>query len=145
MANEHEISRRVKRHFLQLAAVAFALGAEGALADAANADIFDEHERAAQVQRDEGGAAAPLRAAFQHVFWLGTPVPLPNPGTRAHVRVLDAQGRTALQLPLHGAGMVGPLPAGAYTVLVKTDGMTRVQQLRIGAGVGPWLHFSEPA
>ena len=41
--------------------------------------------------------------------------------------------------------MVGPLPHGAYTVLVKVDGLTEVHRLRIGPDTLPWLQFSEPA
>lgn len=145
MANGHGISRSVKRRFLHLAAIAFALGAESALADGSGSEAFDDGECAVEALRAAAGVAAPVQAICQYVFRLGAPAALPHPAVRAQVRVLDAGGAAVLQLPLHGPAMVGPLPAGPCTVLVKIDGLTEVQQLRIGAGVGPWLHFREPA
>lgn len=145
MANGHGISRSVKRRFLHLAAIAFALGAKSALADGSRSERFDDGECAARTPRAAAAAAAPAQALCQYVFRLGAPAVRSHPAARAHLRVLDAGGRSALQLALHGPAMVGPLAAGAYTVLVKIDGLTQVQPVHIGPGVGPWLHVREPA
>lgn len=147
MANGQGISRRVRRRFLQLAAIAFALGAEGALAEPANTEALDDGERMMESMDDEAGSAAavPAPASYRHVFDLGTPALPPHADIRARVRVLDAQGRSVLQQAVHGASVLGPLNAGAYTVLVSIDGLTQVQQVRIGAGVAPWLHFRDSA
>lgn len=146
--NGQGIPPRVRRRFLQLAAIAFALGAESALADPSAIDSLDEAGRAAATLYEASEASAgdaSSRLPYQHVLLLGSPTPLPNLPARAQLQVIDELGDTVLKLPVHGASMVGPLAAGAYTVLVKTDGPSQVQRLRIGAGAASWLHLSEPA
>ncbi len=143
--NGQGIPPRVRRRFLQLAAIAFALGAESALADPSAIDSLDEAGRAAATLYEASAGDASSRLPYQHVLLLGSPTPLPNLPARAQLQVIDELGRTVLKLPVHGASMVGPLAAGAYTVLVKTDGPSQVQRLRIGGGAASWLHLSEPA
>jgi hypothetical protein len=59
--------------------------------------------------------------------------------------VLDATGRKLTQLALHGASMVGPFEHGAYTVLLRTDGLTEIHRIRIGPDTLPYLHFVDLA
>ncbi|NMG75228.1 hypothetical protein [Aromatoleum diolicum] len=144
MKNRQRISRRVLRHFLQLAAASFAIGANVA---PASADGRESRPPAGQFETssrtDESGEDAG-RSAYQHAFPLpASAAPLPHPAARARIRVLDASGRNLVQLTLHGPGMVGPFTHGAYTVLIKADGLTEVHRIRIGPDTLPYLHFTE--
>jgi hypothetical protein len=143
MKNRHRISRRVLRQFLHLAAVSFAIGANVTPAsadsdDPAPAEQFEEGTRG-----DDAGERT-LRRGYQHSFVL------PARGSRrtdeqirARIRVLDAGGRDRLLLALDGPSMVGPFGDGAYTILIKLDGLTERHQVRIGPGTLPYLYFTE--
>ncbi len=136
MKKGQRISQRVLRHFLQLAAATFALGA-----GAAPASAEDGEPRLPSGQLEDSA-----REAYQHGFALPpAPSALMPLAARAHVRVLDASGRKLTQLELHGASSVGPLAAGAYTVLVKADGLTEVHRIRVGPDTQAYLHFGEMA
>jgi hypothetical protein len=39
--------------------------------------------------------------------------------------------------------MVGPFDHGAYTVLLRIDGLTEIHRIRIGVDTLPYLHFTE--
>lgn len=144
MKNKQRISRRVLRHFLQLAAASFAIGTNVAPANADNresrppAGQFEGRTRSDELDEDA------RRATYQHTFALPASVSgLPHQDARARIRVLDVSGRNLAQLTLHGPGMVGPFAHGAYTVLIKVDGLTEVHRLRIGPDTLPYLHFTE--
>ncbi|WP_159098190.1 hypothetical protein [Parazoarcus communis] len=144
MKNRQRISRRVLRHFLQLAAATFAIGANVAPASAGN----DEASRAADQQEENkythGVAAEGHSDAYPLSFALPAPSLAPIAGqARADVRVLDGDGRKLVQLALDGASMIGPFDHGAYTVLIKANGMTEVHRLRIGTDTLPYLYFTE--
>lgn len=145
MQNEQRIPRRVVRRFLQLAAVAFAIGgADVPPAAAASGDWPEPSSlrgESCDDEVDETRAVGPYR----HAFGLGAASAAQQPDARARIRVIDSDGRNHVQLALHGAGMIGPLAHGAYTVLVKVDGQTEVHRVRIGPDTLPWLEFSEPA
>jgi len=131
-------SRKVLRRFLHLAAIAFALGGEPPTADAADSDP----SALAAEPSDEDSAGE----SYRHEFPLRpSAAGVPGCGARAHVRVLDASGRKFVQLKLDGAAMVGPFRPGAYTVLVKAQGLTEVHRVRIGAGTLPYLQFADSA
>lgn len=137
MKKNQRISQRVLRHFLQLAAATFAIGAGAAPASAADAG----ESRLASGQLEDRAAAA-----YRHTFALpSVPAALMPHQARAHVRVLDASGRKLTQLALHGASSVGPLADGAYTVLIKADGLTEVHRIRVGPDTLPYLQFDETA
>lgn len=146
MKHRQRTSPRVLRHFLQLAAVTFAINANALPPGRLDGSPARAGEQA------EAGMAAPdaadsARAApYLHSFTL----PAAAPGTldhaeRASVRVLDANGRKEVQLALHGPGMVGPLADGAYTVLLKVAGLTEVHRLRIGPDTQAYLAFLDNA
>jgi hypothetical protein len=139
------ISRRVLRHFLQLAAASFALGASVAPASTDNDESRTPAEQVEDSAPADVAGVAVRRGAWQHTFALPAPAaagPAAH-GVRAHVRVLDATGRNRAQLALHGAGTVGPFADGAYTVLLKSGGLTEVHRIRIGSGTEPYLQFTE--
>lgn len=136
MKNGQRISRRVLRHFLQLAAATFALGA-----GAAPASAEDGEARLASGQFEDSACKS-----YQHSFALPpAPSALMPLAPRAHVRVLDARGRKLTQVALHGASSVGPFDEGAYTVLLKADGLTEVHRIRVGPDTQAYLHFGEMA
>jgi hypothetical protein len=147
MEDRPRSSRRVLRRFLHLAAIAFALAGEASTADAADADPSAfaveprDGSRRSEDGDDEGGAEP-----YRHEFPLRPfAAAVPGGGAGAHVRVLDAGGRKFVQLKLDGAAMVGPFRPGAYTVLVKAQGLTEVHRVRIGAGTLPYLQFADSA
>jgi hypothetical protein len=134
--SKHRISQRVLRRFLQLAAATFAIGAGAAPASADGGEA-----RLSSGQLEDRAAAS-----YQHSFLLpSVPAALMPHQARAHVRVLDASGRKLTQLALHGASSVGPLADGAYTVLIKADGLTEVHRIRVGPDTLPFLRFDETA
>lgn len=141
------ISRRVLRHFLQLAAASFALGASVAPASADNDESRTPAEQVEDSAPADVAGVGVRRDAWQHTFALpALPALAAGPaahGVRAHVRVLDAAGRNRAQLALHGAGTVGPFADGAYTVLLKSGGLTEVHRIRIGSDTEPYLQFTE--
>ena len=138
------ISRRVLRHFLQLAAASFALGATVAPASADNDESRTPAEQVQDSTPADVAGVAVRRGAWLHTFALpGLAAGPAAHGVRAHVRVLDAAGRNRAQLALHGAGTVGPFADGAYTVLLKSGGLTEVHRIRIGSDTEPYLQFTE--
>lgn len=142
MKGKRGISARTIKRFLQLAAATFAVGfsAGPALADS------DRGEPARTSRADGGSAthAADEAAVFQHRFALPAPTALASSGHRglADLRVIDASGRKLMQIALDGDSMVGPLPNGSYTVLLRARGLTDVQRIRIAPGMVPYLHFT---
>lgn len=144
MKNRKRISRRVLRHFLHLAAATFALGANMSPASAAS----DEATRGNEYGDDNRythGAQSAQGAAYPLSFELpGTDAPALTGRTRAQVRVLDDGGRKLMQMAVDGPSMIGPLGHGAYTLLIKANGLTEVHRLRIGNDTLPYLHFTEP-
>lgn len=142
MKGKRGISARTIKRFLQLAAATFAVGfsAGPALADS------DRGEPARTSRADGGPAthAADEAAVFQHRFALPAPTALASSGHRglADLRVIDAGGRKVMQIALDGDSMVGPLPNGSYTVLLRARGLTDVQRIRIAPGMVPYLHFT---
>jgi hypothetical protein len=144
MTNRQRISRRVVRRFLQLAAVAFAIGADVPPAAAAGgAGSRGTPARRGEPAGDPGLTETAAAQPYRHAFSLGA-ASAGRVQARARVRIVDGGGRTHARLALHGAGMVGPLPHGAYTVVLEVDGLTEVHRLRIGPDTLPWLQFSEP-
>lgn len=144
MKGRKRISRRILRRFLSLAATTFAMGASPAMASSDSealqpgSDDRDEYSRSGD--REDDRAHAP----YQHTFALPAPAArIPHRDTRAHLRVLDERGRKVAQLHLHGASMVGPFAPGAFTVLVKANGLTELHRIRIGVDTLPYLHFTE--
>lgn len=144
MNHRQRISRRVMRHFLQLAAASFAIGVNAAPASAGadDAQIGDlkEDSRYTQQQTPQTG-----QDAYPLTFTLP-----PSEGPLAEdsgvaIRVLDSDGRKLVQMHINGASMVGPLDHGAYTLLIKAAGLTEVHRLRIGTDTLPYLHFTEAA
>lgn len=151
MRNNRQIPPRVTRRFLQLAAVAFALGAEAAppamieAAVAARPAATEAEDEQIKTQADEDDSAM-AAASYRHVFELRpASAALPGALDRAQVRVIDDAGRNRIQLRIQGAGMVGPLAPGAYTVLVKAAGLTEVHRVQVASKEQGWLHFTEPA
>lgn len=139
MPSKHRIEPRHIKRFLQLAATALAvtLGptsafAEGGLVDGGReADFYSE----GWVENE----SHPYRHRFVLPATRGTSVP--GRGL-ADLRVLDAEGRKVVQLALDGDSMIGPLARGCYTVLLRANGLTEVQRIRIGPGTMPYLHFA---
>lgn len=145
MKNRQRISRRVLRHFLQLAAATFAIGANVSPASAAEENLHgkdqqDDNKYAHNAPARADQAAYPLSFALpgSGTAAIATPV-------RSDIRVLDRHGRKLVQMTLDGPSMVGPFDHGAYTLLIKTQGMTEVHRLRIGTDTLPYLHFTETA
>jgi hypothetical protein len=137
-------SRRVLRRFLQLAATSFAIGANVAPARADQDEARMSAEQVEDETRAEFAATDVRHGAWQHTFALPARAVGPaQQDLRAHIRVLDASGRNRAQLVLHGAGTVGPFADGAYTVLIKTGGLTEVHRVRIGSDTQPYLQFTE--
>lgn len=145
MKRKHRISRRVMQHFLQLAAITFAINA-----NAMPPGRMDRNDTLLGTEQPESQSAATgatgrtQAPAYLHTFNL----PDSAPGTldhaeRASLRILDASGRKLVQLALNGASMIGPLDHGAYTVLLKVAGLTEVHRLRIGPDTLPYLNFSD--
>ncbi|MGE0013102.1 MAG: hypothetical protein AB7S62_12825 [Azoarcus sp.] len=146
MRNRHRISRRVLRHFLQLAAATFAIGANVAPASAGN----DEASLAADQQEENKYTHSVAAEAHPEAYPLSFALPAPSLSpiagkARADVRVLDRDGHKLVQMALDGASMIGPFDHGAYTVLIKANGLTEVHRLRIGTDTLPYLHFIETA
>ena len=145
MNHRQRISRRVMRHFLQLAAASFAIGVNAGPASAGKDDVQgaeqqDDSKYTQQHAPQPGLAAYPLSFAL----------PAPADGglveaSKAAIRVLDSEGRKLVQMEVHGASMVGPFDHGAYTLLIKANGLTEVHRLRIGTDTLPYLHFTETA
>lgn len=153
MDKNRRIQPRVTRRFLQLAAVAFALGAEAAPPAMTEAAVATRPARAAEAggdvartkAEDEGEGAA-MAATYRHVFELhAAGASLPQAPDRAQVRVIDHAGRNRIHLAVQGASMIGPLPPGAYTVLVKSAGLTEVHRVQVASVEQGWLHFTEAA
>lgn len=123
--------------------------ADGANVAPASADGDDPQLPAGQfgegTEAGNAGTGGP-RGAWQHEFALpGSPALTIHGGIRAHIRILDAEGRHHTQLAVHGAGAMGPFAHGAYTVLIKAGGVTEIHPIRIGPDTRPWLIFTEPA
>lgn len=146
MRGRHRIPPRTIKRFLQLAAATFAigLGATPARADGENWQA-STGGREDDMRADDTADVMPR--GYQHLFALpaSAAARLHERRALADVRVLDATGRKALQLALHGESMVGPLAHGSYTVLLRTNGLTEVQRIRIGPDTLPYLHFTETA
>ncbi|PKO52676.1 MAG: hypothetical protein CVU28_10075 [Betaproteobacteria bacterium HGW-Betaproteobacteria-21] len=147
MKRKHRISRRVMQHFLQLAAITFAINANAMPPGRVDRDDAlqgtEQTERQATPSDATGRTQAP---AYLHTFTL----PDPAPGTlghaeRASLRILDTSGRKLVQVTLNGASMIGPLDHGAYTVLLRVAGLTEVHRLRIGPDTLAYLSFSDAA
>jgi hypothetical protein len=143
MTNRQRISREVVRRFLQLAAVAFAIGADVPPTAAGGAGNRGTPARRGGPAADPGLTETAAAQPYRHAFRLGA-ASAAQAQARARVRIVDRGGHTHARLALHGAGMVGPLPHGAYTVVLEVDGLTEVHRLRIGPDTLPWLQFSEP-
>lgn len=147
MKRRQRSSRRVLRHFLQLAAVTFAINANAVPPARMDRDDVPRSTRQPELKTRESGAGERSeRPRYLHAFVL----PDHAPGTLNHaelasVRILDASGRKLVHLALHGAGMVGPLDHGPYTVLLRISGLTEVHRLRIGADTLPYLSFGDTA
>ncbi|BAL25729.1 hypothetical protein [Azoarcus sp. KH32C] len=140
----HRISRRVLQHFLHLAAASFALGNLGP----ANADDDDAQPPARQfdeASRTGARSEGVRRSAYLHSFALPATHAVVVTGPLARVRVLDTTGRPVTQVALDGASAIGPFADGAYTVLIKANGLTEMHRIRIGPDTRPYLQFSEPA
>ena len=144
MNGRKRISRRVLRQFLSLAAATFALGANAAIAPGDGDDAQPANGGRDEYSRSDETGDDGRHGAYRHTFALAPPAArVPQRDARAHVRVLDAGGRRVAQLALHGASMVGPFDHGAYTVLLRIDGLTEIHRIRIGVDTLPYLHFTE--
>ena len=146
MKNDKDrISRRVLRHFLNLAAASFALGNVGP----ASANDDDTPPPAHQMEgetRAEARGENNRRGNYLHTFGLPQAhAVLATHTPRARVRVLDANGRLLTQQALDGAATLGPFADGAYAVLIKANGLTELHRVRIGPDTQAYLRFSEPA
>lgn len=140
MKNPHRISRRVLRHFLHLAAASFAIGSNMAQADAADDETDPPAAHTATSPHATQPRAPEIEAPYRHAL----PLPLTHAGAPTHaplvrMRALDATGRPQLQVALDGPASIGPLPPGAYTVLLKAGGMTEIHRVRIGPDTARWL------
>lgn len=144
MKSKRGISARTIKRFLQLAATTFAVGvsAAPALADSDRGEPAGSNRKHSESAIQAADEAAP----FQHRFALPAPTALASSGHRglADLRVIDASGRKMMQIALDGDSMVGPLPNGSYTVLLRARGLTDVQRIRIAPGMLPYLHFTTP-
>ncbi|HJV27198.1 MAG TPA: hypothetical protein VJ673_16040 [Aromatoleum sp.] len=144
MKNNYRSSQRVLRHFLHLAAASFALGNLGP----ANADDDDAQPPARQFDEASrtGARSEGLdRSIYLHSFALPAARTSVLAGPLARVRVLDTTGRPITQVALDGASTIGPFAHGAYTVLLKANGLTEMHRVRIGPDTRPYLQFSESA
>lgn len=144
MKSRKRISRRIVRRFLGLAAATFAIGTNTAIASGDRDDLQPGRTDRDEWTRSEDSSDEAERGSYQHTFALPTSTAsMPHGDARAHLRVLDEHGHKLVQLPLHGASMVGPFAPGAFTVLVRAGGLTDVHRIRIGLDTLPYLHFTE--
>lgn len=144
MRGRHRIPPRTIKRFLQLAAATFAIGL-GATPALADAEGWQSQRGSREDDKRADDASDDTPRGYQHRFALpaASTVMQHDRQGLADLRVLDAAGRKALQLSLHGESMVGPLGHGSYTVLLRTNGLTEVQRIRIGPDTLPYLHFTE--
>lgn len=149
MKAKHRIARRTIKHFLQLAAASLALGM------GASPVLADMEEGRAASYRSEDGSSAPARSEAASGLYLHSIALYEDEcehaqgyapqGKSVRLRVLDGAGRNVTQLTLEGEASVGPLAHGSYTVLLNRNGLTEVQQLRIGRDTLPYLRFTAEA
>ena len=105
---QHGTPYGVVRRFLQLAAVAFAIGADVPPAAAGCTTSPDTPARRGEPGADPGMDDMAAGQPYRHAFSIGA-ASAAHSQARARVRIVDGGGRTHAHLALHGAGMVGPL------------------------------------
>lgn len=125
---------RAHKRFLQLAAVAFALGANTVPSRAEDAATADERSTSAH-----GATASNDR--YRHEF------PLPKPGEGdelvvARVEVIPLTSVDAFAVEASGACCVGPLQPGPHAVRVTLGQQVDNHLLRIDRSTGDYLHFT---
>ena len=145
-ARQRRIAPRAIKHFLQLAATSLALGLS------ASPVLADMDEGRAASYGSEVGRSASARSDAVSGLYLHSIALHEDDREDAHgyapqgksvrLRVLDGAGRNVTQLTLDGEASVGPLAHGSYTVLLNRNGLTEVQQLRIGRDTLPYLRFT---
>lgn len=149
MKARHRIARRTIKHFLQLAAASLAIGM------GTSPVLADMEEGRAATYRSEDGVSAHARSEAVSGLYLHSIALYEDAGEHAQgyvpqgkavrLRVLDGAGRSVTQLTLDGEASVGPLAHGSYTVLLSRNGLTEVQQLRLGPDTLPYLRFTAEA
>ena len=144
MTAKHRIPPRAIKRFLQLAAASMAigLGASPVFAEAEDGRVASyRSEDEASAQAREGVSRRYLHSIALHE----SASEYAPQGKSVRLRILDASGRNVTQLTLDGEATVGPLAHGSYTVLLNRNGMTEVQQVRLGWDTLPYLRFTGEA
>jgi hypothetical protein len=124
----------VVRKFLNAAAIAFAVGSTPAVAK--GRESTDRHN-----PHKGGMDARGARKSTEQRYHLAL---RPAPGVRGEaapeavrVRVLDTRGRCHIDTTVSGPCRLGPLAAGDYTVLFKTDGRFDWRRMSLGNKPAP--------
>lgn len=126
------ISARARKHFLQLAAVAFAMGSEGMLVNAAEAAIVDERS---------GPTLGTLTGdeRYHHEFTLQR-----DPAgdlLSARVEVIPLARADAFTVVAAGACCIGPLQSGPHALRITQGQQVDNHLIRIDRSTGAFLHF----
>lgn len=130
--NCSRISARARKHFLQLAAIAFAAGSTGlASAAAATATVG---ERSAPVLGTLAGDAR-----YRHEFVLARDRAGDLPSAR--IEVIPLASDDAFTVAAAGACCIGPLQPGPHALRITQGQRIDNHLIRVDESTGAFLHF----
>ena len=125
------ISARARKHFLQLAAVAFATGSGSLAASTPKAASADQRSAAVGAQSGD--------EHYHHEFTLarddaGEPL-------GARIDVIPLANADAFSLAAAGPCCIGPLQPGPHALKITQGQRIENHLIRIDRGTGAFLHF----
>lgn len=132
MKNRKRIPRRAIRSFLHLSTIAFAFTADPSIAVTENQPSEQNNP-----DRHRNTPDDPDTLPYQHRFTLTRD----DAEYPAKIQVNSPNGENVLSGVLHLPGKLGPLPHGAYSVIIKARSGAEIQQVRIGPDTDQFLNF----
>ena len=126
------ISARARKHFLQLAAVAFTAGSNGLVSAGAEAATVDDRSSPAL-----GALAGDER--YRHEFTLARNSAGDPPS--AQVVIIPLASDDAFTVVVAGACCIGPLQLGPHALRITQGLQVDNHLIRIDRSTGAFLHF----
>ncbi|MDY0013964.1 MAG: hypothetical protein RBS40_13850 [Rhodocyclaceae bacterium] len=133
MNNKNEFNPGVVRRFLKVAAIALAVGSNPALVRAGESEGSGPPRGGHENRSTRRSQEAQFPLAIRPTTGIGGEA-APE---RIRVRVLDTRGRCPVDTTVSGPCHLGPLPAGDYLVMYKSQGRVDWQRLSLGAAPIP--------